>query len=44
LFNHVATGGEHAVPLDATGLASGVYFVSMTAAGKVATHKMLLLK
>jgi hypothetical protein len=44
LFNHVATGGEHTVPLDATGLASGVYFVSMAAAGKVASHKILLLK
>ncbi|MCX6601659.1 MAG: T9SS type A sorting domain-containing protein [bacterium] len=44
LFNHVATGGEHTVPLDATGLASGVYFVSIEAAGQIATRKILLLK
>lgn len=38
------TAGTHSARLDATGLASGVYFVSMEAAGKIATNKILLLK
>jgi hypothetical protein len=38
------TTGEHAVRLDAAGLASGVYFVRTEAAGKFVTQKILLLK
>jgi hypothetical protein len=44
LFDQTATAGEHTVPVDGANLASGVYFVSLEAAGKIATQKILLLK
>jgi hypothetical protein len=44
VVNADLTAGEHVVPLDGSGLASGVYFVSMTAASQIATQKILLLK
>jgi hypothetical protein len=36
--------GEHSVMIDAAGLASGVYFATIEAAGQIATRKVLLLK
>jgi hypothetical protein len=38
------SSGEHAFALDASGLASGVYFTRIEAAGQFATQKILLLK
>ena len=44
LFDQTATVGEHSLALDGTALATGVYFVSLEAAGKITTQKILLLK
>ena len=38
------SAGDHSLMLNASGLASGVYFATIEAAGQGATHKILLLK
>lgn len=44
LTDQVYSAGEHTLMLDGTNLASGVYFLSFEALGKISTHKLLLLK
>ena len=38
------TSGEHEITFEATGLPSGIYFYTVTAAGRSQTRKMVLLK
>jgi hypothetical protein len=44
LVDDYGTPGEHIVPWEARGLASGVYFVRLNALGKAETIKTILLK
>jgi photosystem II stability/assembly factor-like uncharacterized protein len=44
LVNEVLTSGQHTVNFNATGLASGIYIVKMTAGSFVESRKMNLLK
>lgn len=44
LVNGEMVAGYHSVVLDATGMASGVYFYTLQTAGQQITHKMVLMK
>lgn len=44
LVNGRAQAGRHTVAFDATNLASGLYFYTLTAGGETATRKMTLIK
>jgi len=44
LFDSIAQAGRHAVRIDGSGLASGIYFYTLRAEGFLGTKKMLILR
>ena len=44
IVNDIQSMGVYSYPFDASGLASGVYFVVLNAEGKVISNKMILAK